>query len=45
MVDLQKKLWNANLLVDDIKEFPQTYKTILLDKYKNGTYQIVKLVG
>jgi len=39
MNDIQKKLWNINLLVDEIKEFPQTYKTILKDKYSDGTCQ------
>ena len=41
MNDVQEKLWNIDLLVDDIKKFPQTYKTILKDCYKDGTCQTI----
>lgn len=39
MNDIQRKLWNIDILVDEIKEFPQTYKTILKDKCSDGTCQ------
>ena len=38
---IRNKLWNINLLVDEIKLFPQTYKTILKDEYNDGTCQII----
>ena len=41
MDDIQKKLWNRDLLVEDIKKFPQTYKTILKDKCSDGTCQTI----
>jgi len=39
--EIKKKLWDINLLVDEIKQFPQTYKTILKDEYNDGTCQII----
>lgn len=39
--DIRKKLWNVELLVDDIKKFPQTYKTILKDLCDDGTCQTI----
>jgi len=41
MTDIQEKLWNISLVVEDIKKFPQTYKTILQDKCHDGTCQII----
>jgi len=41
MNDIQKKLWDISLLVEEIKEFPQTYKTILKDCYGDGTCQTI----
>jgi len=40
MNDLQNKLWNIELLVEEIQKFPQTYKTILGDNPKN-THQTI----
>ena len=40
MNDIQDKIWNIELLVDEIKKFPQTYKTILGPNPKN-TYQTI----
>ena len=40
MNKLEEKLWNIDILVDEIKLIPQTYKTILRDNDK-GTYQII----
>ena len=40
MNDTQDKLWNIELLVDEIKSFPQTYKTILGKNPKN-THQTI----
>lgn len=39
--EIRKKLWDICLVVDDIKEFPQTYGTILKTLYNNGTCQII----
>ncbi len=38
---IKEKIWNINLLVNEIKEFPQTYKTILKSEYGNGTCQLI----
>ncbi len=35
--EIQNKIYNIHLLVDDIKKFPQTYSTILQCKIKNST--------
>jgi len=40
MKELEKKLWNIHLLVDEIKLVPQTYKTILKE-HNTGTYQMI----
>ena len=39
--DIRKKLWQIELVVEDIKQFPQTYKTILGSMVDNGTCQII----
>lgn len=39
--EIRNKLWNINLLVDEIKQFPQTYKTILKECYSDGTCQLI----
>jgi len=39
--EIRKKLWNIELVVEDIKKFPQTYNTILKDLTKNGTCQTI----
>jgi len=41
MTHIQEKIWNIGLVVEDIEKFPQTYKTILQDKYKDGTCQTI----
>ena len=38
---IKEKLWNISLVVEDIKRFPQTYNTILQDKTKDGTCQLI----
>lgn len=37
--EIKNKLHNIYLIVDDIKKFPQTYKTILKHLCKDGTCQ------
>lgn len=39
--DIQNKVWNIQLIVDDIKKFPQTYNTILRNLSSNGTCQVI----
>ena len=39
--EIREKLWNIDLLVDEIKKFPQTYKTILKKEYSDGTCQLI----
>jgi len=41
MEEVKKKLWNIELVVEDIKKFPQTYKTILKELYSDGTSQTI----
>jgi len=41
MNDTRKKLWDISILVNELKEFPQTYKTILKDLYNDGTCQTI----
>jgi len=41
MNDIQNKIWNINLVVEDIKKCPQTYETILKGMFDNGTYQTI----
>jgi len=38
---IREKLWNIDLVIDEIKEFPQTYKTILQDQSDDGTCQFM----
>ncbi len=37
----REKVWNIQLVVDEIIEFPQTYNSILQEEYKNGTCQLM----
>jgi len=39
--ELENKLQNIELIIEDIKKSPQTYNTILKDSVKNGTYQCI----
>ena len=39
--EIRNKLWNIQLVIDDIKKFPQTYKTILGVLYSDGTCQTI----
>lgn len=39
--DIEQKLWNINLIAEDIERFPQTYETILKEFSHNGTYQTI----
>ena len=39
--EIQKKVYDINLVVEDIKEFPQTYNTILEGEYENKTLQFI----
>ena len=41
MEDIKAKLWNIDLVVEDIKKFPQTYKTILKELSSDGTSQTI----
>lgn len=37
----KEKIWDINLVVEDIKKFPQTYKTILGKLESDGTCQTI----
>lgn len=39
--EIKNKIYNIDLIVEDIKKFPQTYKTMLSECYNNGTYQLI----
>jgi len=39
--DIKKKIYNVDLVVEDIKLFPQTYKTILQELDSDGTCQLI----
>lgn len=41
MEDIQEKIWDISLVVDEIKNFPQTYKSILQDLCSSGTCQTI----
>jgi hypothetical protein len=41
MEDVEKKLWNIGLIIEEIEKFPQTYETILKEHRHNGTYQTI----
>lgn len=41
MVSIKEKLWNIELVINDIKKFPQTYCTILGDLVHDGTCQTI----
>ena len=39
--EIRNKLWNIELVVDEIQKFPQTYKTILGEMHNDGTCQLI----
>jgi len=39
--ELQNKIWNIECIADEIKEFPQTYGTILKKKLTNSTQEFI----
>lgn len=39
--EIRNKIYNIDLVVDEIKAFPQTYKTILGSMCSNGTCQLI----
>lgn len=39
--EIQEKIWNIELVIKDIKEFPQTYDSILLGLRDSGTCQTI----
>ncbi len=41
MIDIKEKVYDISLVVQDIKEFPQTYKSILKEYQSNGTLQTI----
>lgn len=41
MVDIKDRLQDIDIILDEIKIFPQTYKTILGEHNKNGTFQTI----
>lgn len=41
MITIKEKLWDINLVIEDIKKFPQTYETILGEEACSGTCQII----
>lgn len=38
---IREKLYNIDLIISEIKEFPQTYDTILGEAYNDGTCQAI----
>jgi len=38
---IENKVHNIDLVIEEIKNFPQTYKTILQDEHGNGTLQVI----
>jgi len=41
MSDVQEKIWNIGLVIEDIKNFPQTYNSILKELCNSGTCQTI----
>jgi hypothetical protein len=39
--EIQQKVWNINIVVEELKLFPHTYGTILQNEFENCTYQII----
>lgn len=39
--NVEEKVWNINIVLDEIKKFPQTYNTILGEHNSKGTYQTI----
>jgi len=39
--DVQEKIWNIQLVIDDISKFPQTYDSILKELRTSGTCQTI----
>lgn len=39
--EIRKKVWDIDIVVEEIKEFPQTYETILAEGVKDGTCQTI----
>lgn len=39
--NIQKKIYDIDIVVKEIREFPQTYNTILQQCSHNGTYQVI----
>jgi len=39
--EIKNKLYNIDIVVDEIRNFPQTYKTILKEKCTDGTCNII----
>jgi hypothetical protein len=39
--DIQNKIYNIDIVLDEIKEFPQTCGTILKGKLNNSTYETI----
>ena len=40
-VDIRKSIYNIDLVIESINNFPQTYKTILQHEYKTNTLQTI----
>ena len=40
-MNIREKLYNIEMIVDEIKTFPQTYDTILKDACEDGTCQFI----
>lgn len=41
MLDIKEKIWNIEMVVEDIKQMPQTYNTILKEYCTSGTCQTI----
>ena len=39
--EIRNKIYNIGLVIEDVKKFPQTYKTILRELYDDGTCQFI----
>jgi len=40
-LNIKEKVHDIDIVVEDIKKFPQTYNTILGTEYKNSTFQTI----
>jgi len=39
--DIREKIWNIQIVIDELVDFPQTYESILQDLKNDGTCQMI----